>query len=348
MVFLELILLNIKSAALKLKRMKPHPRYPSTVIFFILGISLLIGCQTISSQPVIGTLPSILKESTSTPSLNLTQKILGAPSSLNGNIAYQSGIGNNINIYILALSAGLPKQLTYTNGDMEPSWSPDGQQIAFACNQGNHHEICTMNSDGSNITRLTNSSADKWGPAWSPDGRQIAFVSNAPSYAHIYIIDINTKQIRRFLPEAQGNESAPAYSPDGNWIAYMSDRDGFNIYKAHPDGSGEVQLTNSRLDDRPRWSPDGKTIVFRRLAKNSSFFNGNEIYRMDSDGKNVKALTDNSVGDDWPSFSPDGKWIIFSEEVNSQYNLMVMPVSGGKPMLIGKNGIPGNSASWKQ
>ena len=217
----------------------------------------------------------------------------------------------------------------------------------YACKQSSHHEICTMDSDGSNKSQLTDSPADKWGPVWSPDGKQIAFVSNEVPYSHIYIIDLSTKQIHRFLPSAKGNDSAPSYSPDGQWIAFTSDRNGFNLYKAHPDGSGEVQITFSKLDDRPKWSPDGKTIVFRRLAKNSSFFNGNEIFIVGSDGKNAKELTDNNVGDDWPSFSSDGKWIVFSEEENGQNKLMIMSLSDNGPSQIYSTGIIGTAPEWQ-
>ena len=51
--------------------------------------------------------------------------------------------------------------------DAEPSWSPDGNRIAF--NRG--HDIYIMDSDGRNLTILTGGRE----PAWSPDGTKIAF-----------------------------------------------------------------------------------------------------------------------------------------------------------------------------
>ena len=92
---------------------------------------------------------------------------------------------------------------------------------------------------------------------------------------------------------------------------------------------------------------DGKSILFRRIAKESSLFNGNEIMQMDADGNNVKMLTDNRVGDDWPSYSKDGKWILFTDEVKeSFYQILVMPAEGGLPARITQNGILGTAPDW--
>jgi len=53
-------------------------------------------------------------------------------------------------------------------GNLQPSWSPGGCQIAFTSTRDGHRAIYVMNADGSTQTRLTSSSAEDFSPAWSP------------------------------------------------------------------------------------------------------------------------------------------------------------------------------------
>jgi TolB protein len=72
---------------------------------------------------------------------------------------------------------GKPVRLTNnTEEERAPSWSPDGQRIAFSCRRnGPDFEICIMNADGSGELVLTDNSAPDLTPTWSPDGRRIVF-----------------------------------------------------------------------------------------------------------------------------------------------------------------------------
>lgn len=72
---------------------------------------------------------------------------------------------------------GVTRLGTATNSDA-PSFSPDGQSIAFASDRSGNFEIYVMNVDGSEQTRLTTSSAEDTYPTWSPDGSRIAFRSS--------------------------------------------------------------------------------------------------------------------------------------------------------------------------
>ncbi len=69
----------------------------------------------------------------------------------------------------------------------EPSWSPDGSQIAFVDFVDGRQEIFVMNADGSARTRLT--SNGDLSPSWSPDGRQIAFTSNRDGNYDLYVMN---------------------------------------------------------------------------------------------------------------------------------------------------------------
>ena len=116
--------------------------------------------------------------------------------------------------------ANTPVRLTDNEaGDWEPSWSPDGQHIAFSSKRDGDFEIYVMEADGSNLRRLTENEAWDGGPSWSPDGQHIAFSAGSD----IYVMDADGRNQRR-LTENGGSD--PSWSPDGQHIAFVSDRDG--------------------------------------------------------------------------------------------------------------------------
>jgi Tol biopolymer transport system component len=184
--------------------------------------------------------------------------------------------------------------------DYNPSFSPDGKWIAFTSerNGSGEADLYRVHVDGSGLERLTDDPALDDQAAFSPDGNQIAFVSTRGAHnASIWILDLKTRKARN-LTGAQALQAAagkmngyfrPAWSPDGQWIAFSSDRNfdfkphvfpdpawehpqELSIYLIHPDGSGLRSLTPAGASDgSPKWSPDGKRIVFYELPTAHTF-----------------------------------------------------------------------------
>src|SRR5206468_7923766 len=93
------------------------------------------------------------------------------------------------------------------------------------------------------------------------------------------------------------------------------------------DSSHPVQLTSfgGPINNRPRWSPDGKQIVFYSDARGNR-----DIYVIRADGGVPKQLTTNPSEDSNPDWSADGKWICFSSDRRGHDELWKLPVGGGE------------------
>ena len=249
--------------------------------------------------------------------------------------------GGSTNIYVMATDGSAPTRLTSILNAQEPSWSPDGQRIAFSAGG---QVIYVMNADGSAPTALTNPTAGGTNdePSWSPDGQQIVFTSDRIYWYDIWVMNADGSAPTR-LTDNTVIDRSPSWSPDGAHIAFVSARDGNDeIYVMNPDGSAQTRLTNNPAADMaPSWSPDGRQIAF------ASARDGNvEIYLMNADGSAQTRLTDNPATDTDPSWSPDGKQIAFASTRDGNAEVYVMNADGSAPTRLTNNAASDGQPSW--
>ena len=153
---------------------------------------------------------------------------------------------------------------------IDPDWSPDGTQIAYAESRlinprTSQTRILVVNVDGSGRRALTSyGGADELNPKWMPDGQTILFETLKPTGTKSDIMAISpTGGPARSILATAAWETNPIPSPDGTRILFTSDRDnrgrdrlgpGFELYTMALDGSGIVRLTNNRSPDIfPDW-----------------------------------------------------------------------------------------------
>jgi len=147
--------------------------------------------------------------------------------------------------------------------DEHPSWSPDGQTIAFTTTRDGNQEIYLCDSDGGNLRRITSHPGIDSHPTWSPDGTQIAFCTSRFGNMEIALMNADGSGIRR-LTDNPAMDYQPKWSPNGKWIAFTSTRDGnYEIYLIRPDGTGLRNISESHaLDKDPAWTPDSSHVTF--------------------------------------------------------------------------------------
>jgi PKD repeat protein len=196
-------------------------------------------------------------------------------------------------------------ELGRTSGpnDTQPTWSADGQQIAFTRNG----DIYVMNANllTVNLTNTGNNSD----PAWSPDGARIAFVSTRDGQSELYLMNPDGSNVVRLTNNMAMSAWNPAWSRDGAHIAFTCGVDDGNadICSINADGTGFVRLTtDSASDSGPTWSPDGLSIAF----STTRYGTDPVIAVMNPDGTGVTQVGTGVVG--WsPVWSPDGAQIAF-------------------------------------
>lgn len=183
------------------------------------------------------------------------------------------GINEADEIYVMnADGSGQANMTRNPANEWGPAWSPDGARIAFNSDREGTPQVYVLNSDGSNVRRLTDVEGEY--PAWSPDGSKIAFMGQAgssgagPAY-EVFVMNADGSGVAR-LTEAPGEDGWPAWSRDGTRIAFSSTRDDhgqlgsdgplFDIYVMNADGSDQMRVTEG-FGQFVTWSPDGQYIL---------------------------------------------------------------------------------------
>ncbi len=193
-------------------------------------------------------------------------------------------------------------------------WSPDGKFFVFQ----SQDQIWALPKSGPlwggdrKPVQLTSSPLSLSSPIPGKDGKKL-FVMGRIYRGQLTRYDANTKQFVPFL----GGISAEFvdFSKDGQWVAYVSYRDG-TLWRSKVDGSERLELTYPPMYPvLPRWSPDGKKIIFFEFAVSAD--KPARMYEISPDGGSPQLiLPDDRSQQLDPNWSPDGTKIIFAGESN--------------------------------
>lgn len=180
------------------------------------------------------------------------------------------------------------RRVTNTEGyDAEASYSPDGQWICFASNRRAYKkelsaeeqelfdvdpssamDLYIMRTDGSELTRLTDSIGYDGGPFFSPDGKQICWrrFSKNGAIAEIMLMNRDGSGARA-VTKMGAMSWAPFFHPSGEYLTFATNRHGFSnfeLYMVDAGGQHEpVRVTyRAGFDGLPVFSPDGERLVW--------------------------------------------------------------------------------------
>ncbi|HPZ08288.1 MAG TPA: SH3 domain-containing protein [Candidatus Eremiobacteraeota bacterium] len=236
------------------------------------------------------------------------------------------------------------KDLTSTEGDNFPIWSPDGNKIAFI-NYRTGRTLYIINSDGTGRKKLTENLSVIPLPDWSKNGKSIIFSAEFLEnlyYTDVFHVNPETGNIKSISQNKNAPDLGPVYSPDNNLIAFTSRRDkNAEIYIMKSDGTNQLNLTNHPAEDIfSCWSPGGKSLLFTS-NRDSDYkdlkvkYPPREVYLLKLESFKVLNLTNHPSDDYNPVISPDGSKIAFlsdRKDGTSCPDIFIMK-AGGKDVL---------------
>jgi TolB protein len=211
---------------------------------------------------------------------------------------------------------------------MSPSWSPNGQDVAYVSFETDLPRIYIQNIVTGQRRQITNYPNINSSPVWSPDGSKLAMVLSKDGSPDIYVQDLNSNELIR-VTDHPLIDTEPSWSKDGRSIVFMSDRTGQpQVYQMEL-GASSFDVERLTYDCfqcmKAQFLPDGVNLVHVRRAtrQNPNY----QIAILNIETLRVITLTDTSL-DESPSVAPNGSMIMYATKFAGRGVLDAVSIDG--------------------
>jgi len=190
------------------------------------------------------------------------------------------------------------------NGALFPKYLPDGRHVVYlrTLDVGDHFEHEVVVHDLQAGVPAVWPAPDLWTDArfrLTHDGTEIVYTVWDDG-ERLRALDLSDGSVRTVVPfQAESG----ALSPNGDWVAFSEDG---TLFVCTSEGADRQGLGAGGV---PCWAPDGESVVF----STGEGMDGPDLFAIDRDGANRRALTDDAAYDMWPETSPDGELVAYEK-----------------------------------
>jgi len=232
---------------------------------------------------------------------------------------------------------------TFPGFEIGPSFSPDGNQIAFSWHgfeKEFQSDLYIKQVGQERVVQLTHHPSIHLASAWSPDGRSIAFMRQSdPDATGIYLTSPLGGSERKLADTTPFGPMGLSWSADGKWLAFAKasspatkadpSPEDFSIHLVNVETTEERALPDPSPDcvytSRPAFSPDGNFLASACVLTGGV----EKIYVQTPDGKHAREVAGatSSEGFTGIAWAADSQSLLYSSDLH----LWRVPLAGGKP-----------------
>lgn len=300
---------------------------------------------------------------TTTPSKSPTPTATALGGGL-GEIAYASKQDGTIQVWLMDTAGNQLRKITnMPAGACQPTWSPDGNQLAFISPCDGRHDqypgaqIYLINADGTNLHLLPvpDDPEGDFEPAWSPNGNEIAFTSLRGGSSHIFLYDLSTNVLTQ-VTNSHYIDRQPFWEPSGTHLAFLRVFLYDQIWWVDVSDLTNLKETqfspyNNISDYWPAWSPNGKVVLYSQILSGfypylESLMVSNRAYGTE------RRIRPGGPDMSYPiaevNFSPDGNYLAFESWPDGlNHDIWIMDIQGQNLRKLTEDPGPDFGPAWR-
>jgi DNA-binding winged helix-turn-helix (wHTH) protein/Tol biopolymer transport system component len=262
-------------------------------------------------------------------------------------VTVQRNTASSLNVMSLDpnLASPEPRELISENGTMWAAFAPDGS-ILYTSMASGKREIWRVAGNGAGPEQLTTDVSVTYGLTASPADGSIVFCSNKKGRHSLWMADSAGRNVRQLTDQ---DDIAPQFSADGRTVVFQRGLNAISAIWGLDTTTGAVFQIADKYSIKPTISPDGSLTAHYFMDSDAGGEWRIALLSTKTGQRTGKLGFPATVNDRRMSWHPSGKFIGQAFSSGGNGSLLLMPLDGGSPKMIGELGRGRlNSVDWSK